>query len=85
MRLLETRSPGLALFFCLYCYSHIAGAEKRTIIPDDLVDLRIVADPQISPDGEWVALVVTELPALAPEFRVMWGSRRARMEKHSHM
>lgn len=60
MRLLKTRSLGLALSFYLLSISQVGAAEKRTITPDDLVDIRIVADPQISPDGKWVAFVVTE-------------------------
>jgi len=34
--------------------------EKRAIKPEDLVDIRGVSDPQISPDGRRVAFVVTE-------------------------
>ena len=33
---------------------------KRAITPEDIVDIREVSDPQISPNGKWVAFVVTE-------------------------
>ena len=34
-----------------------AGAETGPLEPADIFDLETVADPQISPDGEWVAYV----------------------------
>ncbi len=51
------------LAFCLVAYvasTLLAGAEvpKRRLALDDLASLREVSDPQISPDGNWVAYVV---------------------------
>ncbi len=37
------------------------GQEKRLITLDDMFALREVSDPQISPEGEWVAYTVTEM------------------------
>ena len=34
--------------------------QKRTPTPEDLVDIRTIADPRISPDGKRIAFVVTE-------------------------
>ena len=34
--------------------------QKRTLTPEDLVDIRNVTDPRISPDGRHIAFVVTE-------------------------
>lgn len=42
-------------------------AAQRGLTPDDLLTMRQVQDPQISPDGKWVAYVtsVADLPAAA--------------------
>jgi dipeptidyl aminopeptidase/acylaminoacyl peptidase len=53
----------MALFVVLVMSAHhlVGAAEaKRAIQPEDLVDIRGVADVQISPDGKRVAFVVTE-------------------------
>jgi dipeptidyl aminopeptidase/acylaminoacyl peptidase len=36
----------------------VCGVQKKTVTPQEVVDLRYVADAQISPDGRWVAFVV---------------------------
>src|SRR5438874_434044 len=36
------------------------GTAKRSFLPEDLYRLRIVADPQLSPDGALVAYLVAE-------------------------
>ena len=38
----------------------LQAEEKQALKPEDLVDLRAVSDPQISPDGKRVAFVITE-------------------------
>jgi dipeptidyl aminopeptidase/acylaminoacyl peptidase len=38
----------------------LGAEEKRVVKPEDLVDIRGVSDPQISPDGKRVAFVVSE-------------------------
>jgi len=40
-----------------------AAAAKRLLTPDDVYNLRSVADPQVSPDGRFVAYTVTRLDA----------------------
>jgi len=46
---------------CLLPLSILAQEKaRRPITPEDLVKIREVADPQISPNGKWVAFVVTE-------------------------
>ena len=48
----------------LLCLLPIANAQKQTITPTDLMNLKHVADPVISPDGHLVAYVVdTPVPA----------------------
>lgn len=37
-----------------------AAEKKKPITPEDIVQIRQVADPQISPDGKWVVFVVRE-------------------------
>ena len=34
------------------------GEEKRRISAEDVVKIKYVEDPQISPDGKWIAYVV---------------------------
>jgi dipeptidyl aminopeptidase/acylaminoacyl peptidase len=46
----------LVLFFALT----LNAQQKHTLTPEDLVDIRSVADPRISPDGRSIAFVVTE-------------------------
>jgi dipeptidyl aminopeptidase/acylaminoacyl peptidase len=43
--------------------------KKRPMQPDDILRIRWVTDPQISPDGRRVAYVVTTLDAKANEYR----------------
>jgi dipeptidyl aminopeptidase/acylaminoacyl peptidase/Flp pilus assembly protein TadD len=43
--------------------AHAAGGEPRPLLVDDLFALREVSDPRLSPDGAWVAFVVTRLDA----------------------
>jgi len=51
----------LALF-SLFVFSQIsfAGEEKKPFTPDDIWKLKRVSDPQLSPDGRWIAFVITE-------------------------
>jgi dipeptidyl aminopeptidase/acylaminoacyl peptidase len=53
----------LALAFCLaLCAAHVSAADapgRRLLTPDDLYRVEDVSDPQVSPDGLWVAYVVT--------------------------
>jgi len=45
---------------CLCMVPGLGAEEKRVVKPEDLVDIRGVSDPQISPDGKRVAFVVSE-------------------------
>jgi dipeptidyl aminopeptidase/acylaminoacyl peptidase len=53
----------LALVFCLaLCALHVNAADapaRRLLTPDDLYRVEEVSDPQVSPDGLWVAYVLT--------------------------
>ena len=59
-----------------------APAARRTLTPDDFYGVEDVSDPQVSPDGQWVAYVVTANDRDADEARsaiwmVSWdGSQR---------
>ncbi len=47
------------VFSCLlFCTSAPAQAQKRAIQFDDMIAMHRVSDPQVSPDGKWVAYVV---------------------------
>ena len=49
---------GLAVVFSLAAGRVPAQNAKRAIVLDDLAKLRSVGDPQVSPDGGWVAYTV---------------------------
>src|SRR6202051_2522320 len=56
------------------------GAALRTLAPDDLFRVQEVSDPQLSPDGAWVAYVVGTNDRDADEARsaiwmVSWDGR----------
>jgi len=38
-----------------------AAAQRRAITFDDFIGMKVVADPQLSPDGKWVAYAVTTI------------------------
>jgi len=38
----------------------VFSQEKRHFVPEDLLNLKRLSDPQISPSGDWVAFVVTQ-------------------------
>jgi dipeptidyl aminopeptidase/acylaminoacyl peptidase len=44
-------------------YAHIAQTARRPLKLDDMTRFRNVSDPQLSPDGQWVAYVVTSIDA----------------------
>ena len=45
----------------------LARTQTRTLRPDDLYSLKTVEDPQLSPDGQWVAYTVSALDAKQDE------------------
>ena len=58
-----------------------AGQERRKLVPDDFYRALDVSDPQVSPDGLWVAYVVTTNEREADEARsavwmVSWDGRQ---------
>ena len=60
---MKTRCIQSAIFLTGVSVSLVLGLraeDKRVIKPEDLVDIRGVSDPQISPDGKRVAFVVSE-------------------------
>src|SRR5579862_2159373 len=42
---------------------------KRVLTPDDIYRMEAVSDPQISPDGQWIAYLVTTSDREADEVR----------------
>src|SRR5262245_47344240 len=56
-------AASIVLLLC----AELAGAQTRTLRPDDLYALKGVEDPQLSPDGQWVAYTVTTLDAKEDE------------------
>jgi dipeptidyl aminopeptidase/acylaminoacyl peptidase len=78
----------LALFL-LACGSNLIAQEKKQVEPADLVNLKQVSDPEISPDGTMVAyVVVTPMPAGQHRNAHIWmvpadGSAEARIFAYS--
>ena len=60
MKLRTNGFPGLVVFLFAVLAFDAAAEEKRAVTPDELVDIRVVNNVQISPDGKRVAFVVTE-------------------------
>ncbi|HEX9754747.1 MAG TPA: hypothetical protein VGA42_03535, partial [Gemmatimonadales bacterium] len=61
------RRPLPALLALLALLALPAAAQQRAMSPEDLLALRGVGDPQISPDGRWVAYVVSVIDVKANE------------------
>jgi dipeptidyl aminopeptidase/acylaminoacyl peptidase len=51
----------LLVLFCFFPLFVLCQEEKRPITIADLLQLKSVQDPQISPDGKWVAFTVSEM------------------------
>jgi dipeptidyl aminopeptidase/acylaminoacyl peptidase len=59
-----------SLFLCLCAAQALAvDAARRTLAPDDFYRVQDLSDPQVSPDGAWVAYVVTTNDRDADEAR----------------
>lgn len=58
--MMNVRLRALLLGFvvCHFVPSMVMAAERRTLTVDDINAVREVSDPQLSPDGKWVAYVV---------------------------
>ncbi|HEY3220795.1 MAG TPA: S9 family peptidase [Gemmatimonadales bacterium] len=54
---------GIILTFHLSIIPSFALAQKRAITFEDYIALKVVSDPQLSPDGKWVAYTVS-IPSL---------------------
>ncbi len=50
----------LSFLFIAHC-SPLTAQEKRPLTLDDMFRIRRVSDPQLSPDGKWVAFTITEV------------------------
>src|SRR2546430_9981485 len=50
---------GIILTFQLSNIPTVVAAQKRAITFDDYIALKAVSDPQLSPDGKWVAYTVS--------------------------
>jgi dipeptidyl aminopeptidase/acylaminoacyl peptidase len=55
------RLAGILLLIVVVATTLVAQTARRPIKLDDLPRLREVRDPQVSPDGEWVAYVVATI------------------------
>ena len=51
----------LATIATLFCVANAVAQTKRHLGPDDFYRMREVGDPQLSPDGKWIAYTVTTM------------------------
>ncbi len=59
MRMLSTlRSLAITVLATALCANVASALERRTLTADDINALQELDDPQVSPDGEWVAYTV---------------------------
>jgi acylaminoacyl-peptidase len=74
---MRTRTLGLALMLLLAIPTTPATAEDAHLFrPIDVFDLEWVSDPQISPDGEWVAYVRNSMDIMSDRRRAnIWVMR----------
>ena len=49
------------LIFLIGAGAEVRSADKRVLTVDDMFEIRNVSDPQISPDGNWVAYTVSKM------------------------
>jgi dipeptidyl aminopeptidase/acylaminoacyl peptidase len=87
------RAAAMLLMSLLSCGALAAAAPaapaappaRRALVPDDIYKMESVSDPQISPDGQWVAYLVTTNDRAADEQRsavwmVSWdGAQRVQL------
>ncbi len=64
-----TLRPLLAAAACAAALAAPASAALKPWTGDDILALRTVAEPQLSPDGRWLAYVVQELSADGSEYQ----------------
>src|SRR2546425_290665 len=55
------RWMSVLLLLLLLFATAVAGADKKRFTVDDLLKIRRVSDPQLSPDGKWIAFTISEL------------------------
>ncbi len=86
--------PTLLLALSLLCLGTVQAADtppsRRPLTPDDFYNMQIVSDPQVSPDGKWVAYVVSTNDRDADESRstiwmVSWdGAQQVQLTNPAH-
>src|SRR5580704_4631175 len=59
----------LFLSTTLPVYAADTPATRRALRPDDFYNMQIVTEPQVSPDGKWVAYVVSTNDRVSDESR----------------
>jgi dipeptidyl aminopeptidase/acylaminoacyl peptidase len=56
---MKTLAAAVGIWLCTICIAAAAPAPRRHLAPDDLYRALDVSDPQVSPDGQWVAYLVS--------------------------
>ena len=75
----------LGLVTCQFVPSMVmAAAERRALTAEDINAVRELSDPQLSPDGQWVAYAVRtadpvkEVETFGPEYGIFSLGRQAK-------
>ena len=83
-------STPILLLASLLSATAVSAAERRTLTSDDINALREVSDPQVSPDGDWVAYTVrTADPVKDKRISHLWmaswdGKRQLQLTYSEH-
>lgn len=86
---MELRPFAAAAALAVLSAAPLAAQSPRPIIPADLLRLRSVGDPRVSPDGEWVAFTVSRVDSTKDKrdsdiYMVRWdGTRTLRLTSSS--
>ncbi len=59
LKIARVLAASLALLWLAYALPASAQEQKRAITFDDLISMHRVSDPQVSPDGKWIAYTVS--------------------------
>jgi len=58
-----------------------AEESKKALTIDDLLKLKRVGNPQLSPEGQWVAYTITEVDLEKDKSETLWSELACRIEK----
>ena len=81
MTMNTVRMTGALLAFLCCATLTCAASDPRPLVPDDFYRVQLITDPQVAPDGQWVAYLTTTNDRKSDERRsavwmVSWDGRQ---------